>query len=579
MNLINENEEKEQVEKKKKTLKIIIGVIVALVFIAIAIVVFSTIKNKNTLKLQVNDKSASIPDGLFLMSDSKNLAMENGQIYISVRKLVSVLGGGIEYYNDEYKNKGEDTTKCYIKTSNEYTSFLSNSSQIYKAVVYDEPQETGNTSNNITNQSSSKKNNEEKQKITEYEYFNIENGVRYINGEIYASQDAIKLGFNVIISYDQSQKQVKIYTLDAIETKVANVVKLAVIGDDCSYTNKKLLKYGLVLIRNNDGDYGIANYNNYQEGNYLVSCKYSNIRFCESTSTIVVTTSYDGKQGILKLDLVNKDKADTLIEPRYQVIKQMDESLDLYLIKENGRYGIIDISGDNINVVLKSEYQQIGIDGDYLYSDMDNKYVINDKYIPVKIDDKWGIVSIQGKLLISPQYQGIGCNLGETGSGDGVIILPKLVNGVDAIVFLTTVQEQTKLYSMVNVQTGAKIGIEANEIYSKYEDNQRNYYLKINVNGAVQKNLNIYNLFGSKAEDVTNTDEIENSKNNNTINDINNNINNNINNSVDNSVNNNLNNTINTNATNDITNDSKNVNTNNVSETNVTQTLRNGVIQ
>ena len=141
MNLINENEEKEQVEKKKKTLKIIIGVIVALVFIAIAIVVFSTIKNKNTLKLQVNDKSASIPDGLFLMSDSKNLAMENGQIYISVRKLVSVLGGGIEYYNDEYKNKGEDTTKCYIKTSNEYTSFLSNSSQIYKAVVYDEPQE------------------------------------------------------------------------------------------------------------------------------------------------------------------------------------------------------------------------------------------------------------------------------------------------------------------------------------------------------------------------------------------------------------------------------------------------------
>ena len=180
MNLIDENEEKEQAENQKKLLKIILIIIAALVVIAIILITFSSIKNNNTLKLQVNNKSTSVPEGLVLMNDSKNVVIENNQIYISVRKLVSVLGGDIEYYNDEYKNKGEDTTKCYIKTSNEYTSFISNSSQIYKAIILDESQTDTNTSNNqIT--TTTKKSNDDSQKVTEYEYFNIENGVSILD--------------------------------------------------------------------------------------------------------------------------------------------------------------------------------------------------------------------------------------------------------------------------------------------------------------------------------------------------------------------------------------------------------------
>ena len=136
MNLIDENEEKEQAESKKKILKIILISIAVLVFLAIILIVFSVVKNNNTLKLQINGKNAELQSGFVLMADKKNILIENGQMYISVRKLVSALGG--EYYNDEYKNKGEDTTKCYIKTStnsNEYTSYISNSSQIYKASV------------------------------------------------------------------------------------------------------------------------------------------------------------------------------------------------------------------------------------------------------------------------------------------------------------------------------------------------------------------------------------------------------------------------------------------------------------
>ncbi len=516
MNLIDENEELEQSQSKKKMIKIIIFSIAFLILIAIILLVYTTVKKNNTLKLQIDETNTNIPAGLFYMSDEKNIYVdENNQVYVSVKKLSALLG--VEFFNDEYKNKGEDTTKCYIKTYNEYTSYISNSSQIYKAVIVDEQQETGTETTTATNKTTSnttKKSEEDIKKVTEYEYFQIENGVKYIDGEIYASQDAIKLGFNVNFSYDQSTKTVKIYTLDYLEKLASSIVKNAVIGENCSYSNKKLLKYGLVLIQNTDNCYGIANYYNYSESDYVVSCKYSDIRFVEGSSTLIVTTSDDNKQGILKLDLNNQGKATVKIEPNYQLIRKMDENMELYLIKENGKYGIIRLIGDEIDVVLKSEYQDIGL-GDKLYKDMDNKYVINGKYIPVEIDDCWGIISTEGMLLITPQYPGIGCNLGETGSGsgDGVIILPELLDGNDGIVFLTDVENG--LYSIINVKNGSQIGFSANEIYSKYENNTRNYYMKFSATkGGAMRNIDIYKMFGRKVQNIDVNDDNTNTVNN-----------------------------------------------------------------
>ena len=503
MNLIDENEEKEQAESKKKTLKIILISIAVLVVLAIIIIIFSVVKNNNTLKLQINEKNVELQNGFVLMADKKNVFMENGQIYISVRKLVSTLGG--EYYNDEYKNKGEDTTKCYIKTStnsNEYTSYISNSSQIYKAAILNVQDEESSDNTNNTTKNNTKKDDADVEKTVEYEYFNIENGVKYIDGEIYASKEAIELGFNVIMAYNEKNKTISIYTLDALETIAAKNVNLAVIGDNCEYYNKKLLKYGLVLIQNSAGDYGIANYNNYQEGNYIVSCKYSNIRFCESSGTVIVTTSEDCKQGILKLDLINLEKADTKIEPKYQLIKLISEEENLYLVKENNKYGVIRLNGDDISVVLKTEYQKVGIEEEP-YDDMENKYIIADKYIPIKIDGKWGIATTDGKIAINPQYLGIGCNLGKAGSGDPVIILPKLIYNSDVIVFLISYNEETqrRLYAIIDVQSKSKVkNKECSEIYSKYDNGKRNYYMKFtnSEDGTVISSVNIYNNYGEK---------------------------------------------------------------------------------
>ena len=135
---------------------------------------------------------------------------------------------------------------------------------------------------------------------------------------------------------------------------------------------------------------------------------------------------------------------------------------------------------------------------------MQNEYLINNKYIPVQMDNKWGIVTKNGEQLIIPQFAGIGCDLGETGTGTGVIVLPELVNGVDGVVFL--VDAEKKIYNIINAQTRAKIGLDAVEVYSSYENNERKYYMKIaNENGATMR-VNVYDQFGKKTKEATSTD-------------------------------------------------------------------------
>ena len=555
MNLIDENEEKEQAESKQKLIKIIVFSIIFLVFVVVALLVFSNIKNKNTLKLKLNGKNQTISSGLILMSDnSKNVYIEDNHIYLSVRKLKELLGD-VELYNDEYKNKGEDSTKCHVKVGNEYTSFISNSQEIYKAVIYEEP--IDEQTDKDKTKSTSTNNKDKTELVTEYEYFTVEKPVKYVNGEIYASDDAIALGFNILLSYDQNNKTVNIYTLNSLETAANEKIttNTGVIGDDCNYSNKKLLKYGLMLVKNSDGNLGIANYQTNKE---IMTCSYSNLRFIESTKTVVVTSADTGLQGVYKLDLENQSAA-TKIKPIYQTIRQIDEDLELYVVKTNNKYGIIKISGDKVDTVLQPEYEQIGLDD--IYENMDNKYIIkgNKKYIPVKIDEKWGIVTADGSRAINTQYNGIGCTSGN--AGNPVIILQSLVNGADVFVCQKmkdpdpndTKSQGTKYYKLVNAESQQEIGYDASEIYSKYEegddgDNKTVYYMKLDVNGTLIRDIDIYQTFGKKSQKITNQQDIEKNIDTNTTNS---------------NTNNNTNTTNNNQSTNTTSNNQTNITTNN----------------
>ena len=527
MNLIDENIEKESEEKQKKVTKIIVISIAILLAIVMIILIYSAIKKKNTLTFLVNGQKTNFNASLFLMADKKNFKKsENGEIYISIRELSNILGDDVGYFNDEYKGKGEDVTKCHIKTNNEYTSYITGSSTIYKVrdnkAINDELRKKNNNNNN--------KNQEEIMvSDTEYEYFSIDNGVIYENNEIYATESAIELGFNVRISYNEKNKTVSIMTLDGLTQRATDIIGASVVSNDIAYYNKKLFKYGYALVKSASGEYGIQDFESYQEGNYVLSCKYSDIKFIEGLSCLIVTTSEKNEKGILKIDL-NTASVSTLVDPVYQDINQIADDGSLYAIKQSDKYGLLKIENDKADTVLKCEYQTIGISEYSDYEEMENRYLIDGKYIPIKRDNKWGIATLDGKLSINPQYDKIGCSIGE--GGRPAICVPNLTNGVAGIIFGTLPvntdpnanntnnandEEVKYTYSIIDAQTKQKIGLDATEIYSTYINNEREYIIKIIASDGTPHRINVYDAYSkpprTKKTNATTASEAE--KNNN----------------------------------------------------------------
>lgn len=297
--------------------------------------------------------------------------------------------------------------------------------------------------------------------------------------------------------------------------------------DNIDYYNKKLLKYGLMLIKNGSNNYGITDYSNYQEGLNLVSCKYSSIKFIESLRCLIVTDAETNKQGVLKLELNGNKSVKDIIHPIYQEIQQLSEDGTLYLIRENDKYGILKITENGSDVVtetvLKTEYQTIGIPEYSKFQNMETRYMINRKYIPIKSDNKWGLASLEGKIIITPYYDLIGCDKANNASGSPVVCVPDLKNGNDAIVFgIVTVDEannnlSTEKYILMDVEKKVKIGYDAVEIYSVIDNNENVYYMKVEAADQSVHKLDIYRTYGEnvKKNSGNSTQESQKQENNN----------------------------------------------------------------
>ena len=93
--------------------------------------------------------------------------------------------------------------------------------------------------------------------------------------------------------------------------------------------------------------------------------------------------------------------------------------------------------------------------------------------MPVKQNGKWGLYNIDGKKLIEPQYEEVGCNLAQ--SGDSVVIIPNIKEGVNGIVFLYN--REKAFYGLYNADTGERIAVSLTEVFKKVENGEENYYV------------------------------------------------------------------------------------------------------
>lgn len=466
MTLIDERELKSEQERRAKLFKIIIRAIIILVILVAVLLICVGIIRKNAFKCIVDGtKNTSVSSNILCKDSKGKVYIENGQAFISIKELAKVLG--YQICNNEYKCNGEDKSKLYVQVNNIYTSYIAGSNNIYRAIASEKKSndKVGNTKN---------QGNDGFQEIedvgsVEFEYFTVSDKVKCIGDELYASEEAIRIGFDALVQYDKSNNKLTIVTLNKLEEQAKAVRADVVPSSEYAYKNKRLLKYGLAVVKDSQGNYGVASYTNKDKiGTYLASCKYSSINFNEATSTIATVTNGDKKAGLLHINLANQE-VEKSISSEYQELREITNNFDYFLVKQEGKYGIINKDGNTVVPVI---FDKIGIK-EQDYTNITCKYILGNKYVPVKQNGKWGLYSLEGKQLIEPKYEDVGCNLRQ--NGDSVVYIPNIKQGVNGIVFLYN--RAKSFYGVYNADTGERIAVSLTEVFKKTENGEDNYYI------------------------------------------------------------------------------------------------------
>ena len=356
------NEETQVTSKKKKanSSKILLGIIACVVFIIILLIVMILLIQMNVTRLIINGLEKVDYDIAKLISDV------NGEIYIDIEEFSKLVG--YEFHKGEYKSFSNEEDKCYVAGKYETATFYLKEDKVNKLPIDSELNE-------------------------EYREHLVKNPVKVINNKLYATKDAIEVGFNVMLA--NQEDALYIVTLDHI-VKLDNVNALKWGYEDItnqSFENKKALLYDRLIVKKEDGMFKIINRSNTEE---IVPDKYLEIQFLESEQEFRVTNNQN-KVGILDLDGTVK------IEPIYDSISILDKKENLYIIEINQKFGILE---DGKKEIIEPQYDAIGCNMEIIEVKGYNKEVnpvITIKEcdgIVAKQGEKYGVIDLKNNIIV-----------------------------------------------------------------------------------------------------------------------------------------------------------------------------------
>ena len=263
--------------------------------------------------------------------------------------------------------------------------------------------------------------------------------------------------------------------------------------------NKKLLRDGLVIVKDETDNLGIAFVSSTTDSKkkltsvsttQLITPKYKYIKYVEKYNQLIVETS--SGRGIVELSRLDDGNYNvkTLISPQYDDIKQLDK--ERFVISKGEKdsknmvYGIINDEGEEI---LPAEYQEIGIDASkFTNNHIENESIIFNNLIPVKKGDLWGFVNLKGQTVIQLQYTDLGCK--ESNSSSNVLIIPNRE--------LIVVQKD-KNYGIISKTGKVYVKPVLTKVYQENENGTDNYYMIYN-----DKKVNINEYFKSTSSNTQN---------------------------------------------------------------------------
>lgn len=417
----------------KKLMITISVLLIILLFIALGIIFAIKYLNKQELKLYIDGKKNSFSSSTFIV--------ENEDVYVSIDDIAQKVGYAPN--NGEYKRKfEEDTTKRYLDNKYETASYILDSKVMYKKLT---------------------ENSSEAYK-SDYEYYDLNKPVREINGKLYVELKDLEQGCNLATSYDSENHKITIYTLPyLVQTYTGQVADAVTTDEKLSFENQKAILYNMIVVKDDSDKYGV----NDLSGKTIIGKKYKEIIFIEGTQEFVVVTDEN------KVGIINK-KAETQIEPEYSSIRLIDDKEGIYVVSKNNKYGIVDNKG-SVQVFL--EYDSIGIPNAEVFQadDIENKYILYGKYIPVQKDKKWGLLDLHGNTKVKIEYDSLGCEI--TTSKDAAVNSLLLIPEYEAIVVCK--DKQYGVFGIDYYEKTAKLLIETavTDIYSVKTGGKKEYYL------------------------------------------------------------------------------------------------------
>ncbi len=425
MNLVEESYKEKDTNKTKLISRIILVVIIVLVLAIIGIVVTIYYIDNSALKVYLNGNiNNQLKDML--------LIQEDGKIYIPIRDMASILN--IQNYNGEYSNKSEDSTKCYIETTEEVANFTLQSNKIYKLYL-------NTTSSTGAN----------------YEYTYMDDVVISRNGKLYMTQDGMEKGFNASFSYDKEKNRIYIYTLDyLIQSYQNSVLEYGYTEIDSNFNNYKAVLNGMLVVKKDQ--YGVINA---QTGETIIEPKYEKIEYMPTTGEFLITSN--GKKGIMTAS------GNLKVQILYDEITLMDSDAGLLLAQRDGKYGVIDTNG---NIKIYIEYDNIGIDiTPYSNNNVKNKYILLDNLIPVQQDGKWGFFDKNGKQVVDFKYDSLGYRATTNKNAMNLLVIPN---------YNVMIVNQDNKYGIINSEGRELVRLILDDAYMYVSGGQTYYKMTYN---------------------------------------------------------------------------------------------------
>ena len=470
-------EAQRRTEQKRKFVLVAIVLCAILVVLLILLIIFIQYQDSLELKLFIDANQKKISNTLLVTQDKVQ--------YVNIREISDMLG--YTYTKGEYEKYNEDEDSCYINNDFEVVAMTADKDSFTKYI------QVKSDSAELTSDGSFGMEIQVKSENGKFNTFTIKDTVKNINGQLYLPFDLMRDVFNVSVNTSEKNR-IRIYTLPVLfKNAITTAGKLGYSTISGVYENIRAIPYDLAVVGNNDL-YGVIDLS--QRGQEILSIKYKNLEFIQNSQEFFM--SADSTVGLLDRN------GKTIIKPmEYDEISVLDEVTQLYIVKKDGKYGVLNRKGE---IVVHVDYDRIGLKNINEFGNnienVRNTNLLFDECIIVSSGSRYGMYDSTGKELLKTNYETFGyTTTSSDNAGEASVLVLPAETGIKGIVVC-----YDGLYGIYDVNVkNLIIPCACTRIYSITKLGTTTYYMEFNGEQMELNNyLVTYNLKSEgKAQTIT----------------------------------------------------------------------------